>query len=143
MTSFDTNIAVYAANTAFPQHARAYSFIQKLGMQKDVVICELMLVELFLKLCNAKIFPTPLTPSQAHAHCQAFRSNQNWQLVHSAPVMPEVWQATTTPGFAFRRIIDLRLGLTLLHHGVTHFATSNQKDFQDIGFNKVWNPIEG
>lgn len=38
MTSFDTNIAVYAANTAFPQHARAYSFIEKLGMQKDVVV---------------------------------------------------------------------------------------------------------
>jgi len=37
----------------------------------------------------------------------------------------------------FRRIIDLRLGMTLLHSGVTHLATSNVRDFQNLGFEKV------
>jgi hypothetical protein len=46
-------------------------------------------------------------------------------------------------GFAFRRIIDLRLGMTLLHSGVTHFAASNVRDFQNLGFEKVWNPLCG
>lgn len=43
--------------------------------------------------------------------------------------------------FAFRKIVDIRLGLTLKSHGVTHFATANVKDFQGLGFEKVWNPL--
>lgn len=42
---------------------------------------------------------------------------------------------------AFRRIIDARLGLTLLHHGVTEFATTNPKDFTGLSFQRVWNPL--
>lgn len=55
--------------------------------------------------------------------------------------MEHLWKSTGEEGFAFRRIIDLRLALTLLHSGVTHFATSNTKDYQNLGFEKVWNPL--
>ena len=44
-------------------------------------------------------------------------------------------------GFAFRRIIDVRLARTLLHHGVTEFATANVRDFAKLGFERVWNPL--
>jgi len=43
---------------------------------------------------------------------------------------------------AFRRIIDTRLGLTLLHHGVSEFATTNKKDFAGLGFQRLWNPLQ-
>jgi len=43
-------------------------------------------------------------------------------------------------GFARRHIIDLRLALTLQHHGVTELATANVKDFEGLGFERVWNP---
>jgi uncharacterized protein len=55
--------------------------------------------------------------------------------------METVWTQAAASGFAFRRIIDLRLAQTLLHHGVTEFATSNEKDFAGQGFAKVWNPL--
>lgn len=55
--------------------------------------------------------------------------------------MEEVWTLAATSGFAFRRIIDLRLAHTLRHHGVTDFATSNEKDFDGQGFTRVWNPL--
>jgi hypothetical protein len=64
-----------------------------------------------------------------------------WKIVEAAPVMENVWKSTGEEGFAFRRIIDLRLGQTLLYTGVTHFATSNVKDFKQLGFEKVWNPF--
>jgi hypothetical protein len=35
---------------------------------------------------------------------------------------------------------DVRLGETLLHHGVAHFATANVKGFEGLGFEKVWPP---
>jgi hypothetical protein len=44
--------------------------------------------------------------------------------------------------FARRRIYDARLALSLLRQGVTAFATANVKDFEEFGFNRVWNPLE-
>jgi toxin-antitoxin system PIN domain toxin len=141
MLSFDTNIAVYAANTASALHIPARDFIQSLATRRDVAICELVLVELYLKLRNEKIFSRPLNASQATEVCRAYRLNQAWSLIESAPIMDSVWEQAKANGFAFRRIIDLRLALTLKHHGVTEFATSNEKDFADIGFQRVWNPL--
>ena len=143
MISFDTNIAVHAANSASRLHRPAYEFLSSLGPRDDVAVCELMLVELYLKLRNARIFPRPLTAAQAVAHCEGYRSNRAWRLIDSAPVMDEVWRRAAGEDFAFRRIIDVRLGLTLLHHGVTELATTNVKDFDGLGFDRVWNAIEG
>jgi predicted nucleic acid-binding protein len=100
-----------------------------------------MLVELYLKLCNARIFPNPFLPSEAAAWCQGFRTNVRWRVVENAPIMSETWRLAAQDGFAFRRIIDARLALTLRHHGVTEFATANTKDFEGFGFSRVWNPL--
>lgn len=143
MIAFDTNIAVHSANEDSPHHSSARDFLNAVGMRRDVVVCELMLVELYLKLCNAKIFRNPMPPADAGAYCQALRANRNWRLVESAPVMDEVWKWTLRPGFAFRRLIDIRLGLTLRYCGVEKFATTNVKDFQELGFLEVWNPLTG
>jgi toxin-antitoxin system PIN domain toxin len=141
MLSFDTNIAVYAANAGSPFHDRARDFLQSLATRKDIAVCELVLVELYLKLRNEKIFSRPLTATQAAAVCQAYRKNQAWTLIESAPVMENVWELAAQNNCAFRRIIDLRLAHTLLHHGVTEFATANEKDFVGQGFLRVWNPL--
>jgi uncharacterized protein len=141
--AFDTNLAVHAANTASPLHDAAFAFIESLAANREVVVCELMLVALYLKLRNEKIFPRPLGPAQAAAVCQTYRSNRAWMLVDSAPVMDETWRLAAARGFAFRRIIDVRLALTLIHHGATEFATTNAKDFHGLGFARVWNPLAG
>jgi len=100
-----------------------------------------MLVELYLKLRNEKVFPSPLGATEATAICRAYRSNAAWMSIDSAPVMDEVWRLAAGKSFAIRRIIDVRLGLTLLHHGVSEFATTNVRDFQGLGFARVWNPL--
>lgn len=141
MISFDTNLAVYAANASMSQHAAARAFIASLAVRQDVVICELALVELYLKLRNPAIFPNPMSGPVAVAWCERFRSNARWRLAESAPVMAEVWKLAAGTDFAFRRIIDARLALTLRGHGVTEFATANVKDFNGLGFARVWNPL--
>jgi toxin-antitoxin system PIN domain toxin len=143
MISFDTNIALYAVNVASPWHEAAKRFLGSLALRKDVAVCELVLVELYLKLRNEKIFSRPLTAPQAAAVCQTYRKNRAWTLIEAAPIMEEVWTRAAESGFAFRRIIDLRLARTLRHHGVTDFATSNEKDFEGQGFARVWNPLLG
>ncbi len=141
MMSFDTNLVVHSANSDSSLHKKARKFLEETAANRDVVIAELMLVEVFLKLCNQRIFRDPMKPAEAGRYCQTLRSNRNWLLVEGAPVMEEVWKWTDQRNFAFRRVIDIRLGLTLRHHGVTEFATTNPKDFQGLGFSKVWNPL--
>ena len=140
-TSFDTNIAVYACNDACPEQEAAVKFLESLAWRHDVAVSEFMLVELYLKLRNAKIFHSPMSAPEAAAFCQAFRSNANWELISEGPNMDEVWKQASKKNFAIRQIVDLRLGLSLFQRGVTEFATANTKDFEKIGFNRVWNPL--
>ena len=139
--SFDTNIAVYACNESSPEQSPAIEFLNSLALRQDVVISEFMLVELYLKLRNAKIFREPMTASEAVEVCQGFRSNANWELVNEGAEMDLVWRQAARRDFAIRRIVDLRLGLSLVRYGVTDFATVNTKDFQGMGFVNVWNPL--
>ena len=57
--------------------------------------------------------------------------------------MDAVWTFAGRPGFARRRLFDVRLGLTLRHHGVCELATRNIDDFAELGFDRVWDPIAG
>jgi uncharacterized protein len=142
MLSFDTNIAVYAANTLAKQHSSAAGFLQSLAARTDIVVAEMMLLELYLKLRNPAIFVAPASGPKAVAWCNQFRANPNWQVVDSAPVMEDVWRIAARGDFAFRRIVDARLALTLRYYGVNDFATTNVKDFRDFGFRHVWNPLQ-
>lgn len=141
MISFDTNIAVHAANVDSGHHGAARDFLKSLSERQDVVVCELMLVELYMKLRNSAIFATPLPAKDAVQICEAYRNNLAWTLVESASVMDQVWQLAGQKYFAIRRIVDVRFGLTLQHFGVTEFATTNLKDFEGLGFERVWNPL--
>ena len=141
MLSIDTNLLVYAQNTGCDEHRRARAFLSACR-ERDVVICELVLVELYLVLRSAAIVSRPLAAEDAVDVCSAYRNNPRWRLVEHAPVMAEVWDRARTPGFARRRIIDARLALTLRHHGVTELATANVRDFGGFGFARVWNPVE-
>jgi uncharacterized protein len=109
--SFDTNLAVYATNSAMPQHFVARQFLESLARRNDVAVCEMMLVEFYLKLRNPAIFLRPLSAAEAVERCQRFRENRNWRLVESAPVMTQV------------------------------LKRASEKDFEGFGFKRVWNPL--
>ena len=79
------------------------------------MIRELVLVEVFLELCSAKIFRNPMPP------------DGTW---------------TRRKDFAFRRIIDVRLGLSLRHFGVEEFATKTGRGLRALGFRRVWSPLD-
>ena len=49
-----------------------------------------------------------------------------------------LWQNESFPA---RRTFDLVLALTLKAQGVTEFYTRNTKDFEDLGFFIVKNPL--
>lgn len=141
MLSIDTNILLYASSEKSSYHEEACDYLTTLEDNREVIIAELALVELYILLRNPILLSPPLTAQEAVDVCSAFRSHPRWRLVENADIMNSVWKEASRHHFARRRIFDLRLAKTLQAHGVTEFATANVKDFQDLGFRKVWNPL--
>lgn len=141
MIAVDTNLLLYARLAGNPFHQAAREFLEGHDGNPDFVIAELVLVEFYLALRNPAIIDSPLKASEAVEQCNVFRRHPTWQLVENADVMHSVWREAARPGFARRRIVDVRLAKTLIAHGVKEFATANVDDFQSLGFQRVWNPV--
>lgn len=141
----DTNLFIHAADPDSPHHAQARAFfaeVSALQGSEEFVLCELVLIELYMQLRNAAVFVKPHSARESANYCQALKQNPDWRCVDYDPaISTKLWQWASTTKAEFRRIIDARLGLTLRHHGVTQFATANTKDFQDFRFQRVWNPL--
>ena len=145
MTSCDTNILFVALESGRPGHAEAREFLEAHREDSEFGLCELVLVELYVLLRNPVIARRPLGSDEAVEIIQRLRANPRWDVFDypgpAAKVMDGVWKKAAVPEFARRKIFDARLALTLRHHGVTEFATANEKDFREFGFERVWNPL--
>jgi uncharacterized protein len=141
MIGIDTNILLYSLNPDSRWHKAAKKFLNQALADEHIVISDLVLVELYLLLRNPLVLKKPLTPKAATSVTKGYLGLPRVKRAEFAPVMDEVWRMAARPQFARRRIIDVRLALTLRHHGVTRLATANTKDFKDLGFSRVWSPL--
>jgi len=141
LVSIDTNLLVYAADPDSPHHDKARQFIMAQG--ENLILSQLVLVELYMLLRNKAVFKKPYSAREAAQYCQTLANNPYWRCVDYMPeVKYKLWEWAENTQRGFRNIIDARIAFTLQHHGVTHFATANVKDFKDLGFDKVWNPLK-
>jgi toxin-antitoxin system PIN domain toxin len=142
MDSCDTNILFYALNPRCPEHAAARGYLDAQGSNRDFGLCELVLLELYVLLRNPAVSHHPAEAPAAVARIRQLRSNPNWALLdYPGGLMDEVWTLAAKPGTRYGRIFDLRLAVTLRHHGVTRFATRNVKDFAHLGLAEVFDPL--
>ena len=146
MISVDTTILLPAVETQGRDHGRASAFLESLQDRDDVAISELILLELYSLLRNPAVLATPLSASAAVDVCAAFREHPHWQVIGFPPdsrgFHDTFWPRLRERGFARRRAYDWRAALSMLHQGVTDFATVNVKDFEGLGFARVWNPLK-
>lgn len=146
MTSIDTNILLNAFSEHAVGHPKAMTFMNSITLRNDIVLCEFVLAEFYQLLRNPAVLPHALNNTEACEVISTYRSHPHWQIVgyppESKPLHDTLWKKiASTPNFARRRLFDLRIALILQSFGVTKFATANTKDFQNLGFKKVWNPL--
>lgn len=145
MHSIDTNILLPAVEVENSNHEAAAAFLGSLQNREDVAISEFILLELYGFLRNPTVLAKPLPAVRAAEVCEAFRAHPRWHLIGFPPdsraLHDQLWLRLHEKGLARRRAYDLRTGLSLLRNGVTEFATVNVKDFEGLGFRRVWNPL--
>ena len=87
----------------------------------------------------------PLTAAEAVEIIQTYRSHPRWRLIgfpaEGRTLHDTLWKNARSTAFAFRKLYDTRSALTMRAQGVTELATVNVKDFEGLGFARVWNPI--
>ena len=145
MLSIDANILLYAFNTASPWNASAHGWLTSIQRVEDVAISEFILAEFYGLLRNSAVLKHPLPADEAVEVIQTYRTHPRWRLIgfptESRPLHDALWQKARAKDFAFRKIYDTRSALTMTAQGVTELATVNVKDFEGLGFRKVWNPL--
>ena len=143
MLAADTNLFIHAADPDSSSHEQAIAFFDLVQSQgEEFVVCELVLVEIYILLRNPAVFKKPYTSAEAAGYCRALKSNPAWRCIDYDPaVSAKLWDYVSRSKAGYRHIIDVRLALTLRHHGVDSFATVNDKHFANFGFKKVWNPL--
>ena len=145
MLSIDTNILFHAFNEDSPSHDRALAWLTSIVGDEDVAISELILAEFYGLLRNPSVLKHPLPADEAVDVIQTYRTHPRWRLIgfptESRPLHDTLWQRARTKSFAFRKLYDARSALTMTTQGVTELATVNVKDFEGLGFRKVWNPL--
>ena len=143
MLGIDTNVLLYSLNPASRHQQAAERFLRASlsDRSRQVALADYVLVELYNHLRNKAVMKKPLGAKEAVALVTGYWKVPNVLRIEHATVMDEVWKIASESNFARRRIFDVRLAKTLLHHGVTEFATANVKDFEGLGFAKVWSPV--
>lgn len=145
MLSINTNILFHGFNADSPSHDRAFAWLTSIAGDEDVAISELILAEFYGLLRNPAVLEHPLPADEAVEVVQTYRRHPRWRLigfpVESRPLHDALWQRARAEDFAFRKIYDVRSALTMTTQGVTDLATVNVKDFEGMGFRKVWNPL--
>jgi len=110
-----------------------------------VAISEFILAEFYGLLRNSVVLKHPLPADEAVEVIQVYRTHPRWRLIgfptESRLLHDTLWKKARAKNFAFRRVYDTRSALTMTAQGVTEFATANVKDFEGLGFRKVWNPL--
>jgi len=146
MLSIDTNLLLHSLNLDSPSHNKAYDWLTSIQMDEDIAISEFVLAELYCLLRNSAVLPSPLSASEAGDVIDAYRNHPCWRLIgfplESRHLHDRMWEFSKQQSFAFRRLYDVRTALTMIDQGVTELATANVKDFQQLGFRRVWNPLK-
>lgn len=143
MKSLDTNIMLYAINSDCPEHNLCRQLVdQALKEKESWIIAEQVWFELYRLLRNPIVLQHPLTASRSAETIDWYRMNSGWlQCAWEPDMMKELKPLWEEEDFPARKSFDVVLAVTLKAHGVKEFYTRNNKDFDNLKFFNVINPL--
>jgi len=144
LSSLDTNILLYAANEDAPEHGVCKAFLQEIVSAPSYwIIADQVFLELYRAIRNPKVMSCPLSAGDAVRHLSILRDEMGiMHCGYSTECWSGLMRKLERDDFPSRRTHDAILAATLMSHGVKTFYTRNTKDFADVGFQKLINPVD-
>lgn len=133
----DTNLIIYAINSASPKHAQAKQFL--LDHQDSLTVTHQNILESMRVLTHPR-FSRPMTFSKAEKAVMAIAGAVTIvsPTDETFPIAVALMHKYTR---AANRIFDAYLVATMLTHGMKEIATDNERDFTLYSEIKVINPF--
>ncbi len=145
MYALDTNLLVYAHNTASPFHSQAKAFVEQVMNTRDVdgnlTIClpAQVLME-FLNVITWHQLGTPLPLPDAIQIVQDYLDTGVTILYHQSTQLDTLLDLLKTVTTR-KKVFDVALVATLKDHGISGLYTVNTKDFEEFVFLNAQNPL--
>lgn len=133
----DTNLIIYAINSASPKHARAKQFL--LDEQNSLVVADQNILEAMRVLTHGK-FAHPLSFFEADKAVNAIAQAAT-VISPTEETLPIALMLMRKYDRAANRIFDAYLVATMLTHGIKKIATDNDRDFTIYEEIRVRNPF--
>lgn len=145
MYALDTNLLVYAHNTASPFHAKAKTFLENVMSERNEVgqLSIYIPAQVFMEFLNVITWtrleaPIPLA--------DATQIIQDYLDTGVTILNPLPTQLSTLLGLlksttSRKKVFDVALAATLKDHGVSGLYTANTKDFEEFEFLDAKNPL--
>jgi toxin-antitoxin system PIN domain toxin len=139
----DTNILLYAANKASPEHAKAKRFLEALLSSATPWCLSWGGIYEFLRVStHPRVFPKPLSGAQALRYLQTFLSREEITVLtptsrHAELLGRTVWELSHPAGNLFH---DIETAVLMREHGVREILTADT-DFLQFPFLTVTNPL--
>ena len=145
MNSLDTNILYYATNADCPEHPAAQELLNRARTDgKNWILADQVLFEYYRLVRNPRVLQSPLSASEAARLVDFFRRDLGVRhCAYDPRLFSAIMKRAGAAGFPRRRLFDLVLAETLRHHGVVRLYTHNPKDFEELGYFEVIDPIAG
>lgn len=143
MKSLDTNILYYAANMRSPEHEPARALVESIPRSPtEWILADQVLYEYYRLVRNPRVLERPLTAPEAARHLRVYREQLGClHCGYDEQYFPEVASVLERPDFPASRTFNAVLAVTLRMNGVTTFYTRNVRDFTELGWFSVIDPI--
>lgn len=135
MYTLDSNVLVYAADSASPLHAQALAIRDRAVLDRgNTGLCFPVLLEFFAVLTDPARVRTPLPPEEAWREVETYR--QGFRIFYPDG---ETWDhlARIISRYRTKRqdVFDAVIVALMVQHGVRGIYTANELDF--VGFKEI------
>jgi len=139
----DTNILLYAANSADPQHDRCRSFLEETVASGDICFLSENVVYEFLRVAtHPRVFPNPLEASDALKFVSAMLAVANFRTLSAGDNHWQILRALVMelgePSGNF--FFDVHTVALMREHGIRRIATADA-DFVKFRDLEIINPV--
>ena len=132
---FDTNVLIYAHDSASTYHLEAADLLTKVfDLSIQGIVAEQVLIEMYRTLTNRSAMANnPLKPEQARSLIrQTYLKGQFEILYPSSITVDHTLDLAVDRQVTSAKIFDLRLASIAVESSVDYLVTYNIKDFQNI-----------
>ena len=139
--SIDANVLLYAANRAAPENAAATAFLTQTVTRPDILVLAWVTVAAFLRIAtHPRIFPSPLTPSQAEDSIERLLAVPHVRLVAEQDAFWTGYRSASSPSNRGNSVPDTFLAAILRQHGVKTLYTRDAA-FRRFAFLDIRDPF--